>query len=69
MDDLAIGPADFDRFTLTAPLDARLPGGGGYEIEGYDIKPAKFGVAAQPFVTLSRKYGKQEDTGTASTRP
>ena len=61
MDDLAIGPADFDRFTLTAPLDPRLPGGGGYEIEGYDIKPAKFGVAAQPFVTLSRKYGKQED--------
>ena len=28
---------------------------------GYDIKPAKFGVAAQPFVTLSRKYGKQQD--------
>jgi carboxypeptidase family protein len=61
VDDLAIGPADFDRYTITAPLDARLPGGGGYEIEGYDIKPAKFGVAAQPFVTLSRKYGKQED--------
>jgi carboxypeptidase family protein len=61
VDDLAIGPADFDRFTFTAPNDPRLPGGGGYQVEGYDIKPAKFGVAAQPFVTLSRKYGTQED--------
>jgi len=61
VDDLAIGPADFDKFTLTAPKDPRLPGGGGYPVEGYDIKPAKFGVAAQPYVTLSRKYGKQQD--------
>jgi hypothetical protein len=61
VDDLAVGPADFDRFTIAAPSDPRLPGGGGYEIEGYDIKQAKFGVAAQPFVTLSRKYGKQQD--------
>ncbi len=60
-DDLAIGPQDFDQFTVTAPKDARLPGGGGYAVPGYDLKPAKFGVAAQPFVTLSRKYGKQQD--------
>jgi hypothetical protein len=61
VDDLAVGPADYDKFTITAPKDPRLPGGGGYPVEGYDIKPAKFGVAAQPFVTLSRKYGKQQD--------
>ena len=61
VDDLAVGPADFDAFTITAPKDPRLPGGGGYPVQGYDIKPAKFGVAAQPFVTLSRKYGKQQD--------
>ena len=61
VNDLAIGPADFDKFTITALSDPRLPGGGGYAVESYDIKPAKFGVAAQPFVTLSRKYGKQED--------
>jgi hypothetical protein len=61
VDDLAVGPEDFDRFTVTAPIDPRLPGGGGYQLEGYDIKQAKFGVAAQPFVTLSRKYGQQED--------
>ena len=61
VDDLAVGPADFDQFTITAPKDPRLPDGGGYPVVGYDIKPAKFGVAAQPFVTLSRKYGKQQD--------
>jgi hypothetical protein len=61
VDDLAIGPADFDKYTITAPKDPRLPGGGGYPVEGYDIKPTKFGVAAQPYVTLSRKYGKQQD--------
>jgi hypothetical protein len=61
VDDLAVGPGDFDSFTLTAPKDPRLPGGGGYPVQGYDIKPAKFGVPAQPFVTLSRKYGKQQD--------
>jgi hypothetical protein len=61
VDDLAVGPADFDPYTITAPKDPRLPGGGGYQVPGYDIKPAKFGVPAQPFVTLSRKYGKQRD--------
>jgi hypothetical protein len=31
-DDLNIGPNDLTPFTLTAPTDARLPGGGGYPI-------------------------------------
>lgn len=40
----AVGPDDFDPYCITAPLDSRLPGGGGYEVCGlYDIKPAKFG--------------------------
>jgi hypothetical protein len=61
VDDLAVAPTDFDRYVITAPSDPRLPGGGGYEVEGYDIKPERFGVPAQPFVTLSRKYGDQSD--------
>ena len=74
VDDLAVGPDDFDKFTITAPKDPRLPGGGGYLVPGYDIKPAKFGVAAQPFVTLSRKYGRQQDSwdgvdATVNARP
>jgi hypothetical protein len=44
VDNLAITPADFDPYCITAPRDPRLPGGGGNEICGlYDIKPTKFG--------------------------
>jgi hypothetical protein len=43
-DNLAVGPADYDHYCITAPLNSRLPGGGGYEVCGlYDINPAKFG--------------------------
>jgi hypothetical protein len=59
-DDRAVGPADYDPFSITAPVDPRLPGGGGYVIsELYDLKPAKFGVPANLFVTRSKDYGKQ----------
>ena len=59
-DDRSIGPNDFDPYTLTAPTDSRLPGGGGHPISGlYDIKPARFGVPADSFVTFSRNFGKQ----------
>jgi hypothetical protein len=57
-DNRATRPTDFDPFSITAPLDPRLPGGGGYVISGlYDIKPAKFGVPTDTFVTLSTNYG------------
>jgi len=60
--DLATTPADFDRFSVTAPRHPGLPGGGGYVINDlYDIKPAVFGRAPDPLVTLSREYGKQQD--------
>jgi hypothetical protein len=39
----AVSPADFDKFTLTAPTDPKLPGGGGYPATFYDVTPAKFG--------------------------
>jgi hypothetical protein len=59
---LATNPADFDPFSITAPSDPRLPGEGGYVISGlYTIKPEKFGVPAENFVTLSRKSGNQLD--------
>ena len=43
-DNLAVTPADFDPFCITAPLHPDLPSGGGYEVCGlYDISPDKYG--------------------------
>src|SRR5262249_15547864 len=58
MDNLAVGPADFDPYCITAPSDPKLPGGGGYQVCGlYDIKPALFG-AVENLVTQASNYGK-----------
>ena len=41
---VALTPADFDPYCVTAPVDARLPNGGGYSVCGfYNVKPDKFG--------------------------
>jgi hypothetical protein len=61
-DDLAVSPADYDPFQITAPVDSRLPGGGGYVISDlYDLKPAKFGMPAAILYTNTNRYGKQID--------
>ena len=57
-DNRAVGPADFDPFTIVAPQDQRLPNGGGYSLQFYDIKPTKFGQFDN-FITFSDNYGKQ----------
>jgi hypothetical protein len=55
-------PKAHDRFSITAPSDPRLPGGGGYTIAGlYDLKPAAFGRAADNFPTFADNYGSQID--------
>ena len=57
-DNLATVPADFTPFFITAPADARLPGGGGQTINGlYDVVPAKFGQVNDYFVN-AETFGK-----------
>jgi hypothetical protein len=42
----AISPSDWQTYNITAPVDSRLPGGGGYTVSGlHDITPTKFGIA------------------------
>ena len=44
-DNLLVSAAEFDGFSITAPMDPRLPGGGGYVVGGlYDVTPVKFGL-------------------------
>ena len=66
-DNLAIAAGDFDKFTISAPVDARLPDGGGYAIPGtlYNVNPSKASVAANNFVTLDSNYARQNQTSNA----
>jgi Carboxypeptidase regulatory-like domain len=51
--------ADLTPYTVTAPLDSRLPNGGGYQIGTlYDVVPSKFGQV-DTLSTLAENYGKQ----------
>jgi hypothetical protein len=55
-DNLATTSADYTRFSLTAPSDPRLPGGGGYTLTNlYNVNPAQFGQTSY-FITSDEKY-------------
>jgi hypothetical protein len=56
-DNLLTQPSDYSTFSIVAPQDPRLPGGGGHTISGlYDVNPALFGQISD-VITDSRKFG------------
>ena len=78
-----VSPSDFSSYCVTAPVDARLPNGGGYQMCGLtDVNPNKFGsfqniVNSQPnwsekfdgvdFSATSRMSGGRRLSGGIST--
>jgi hypothetical protein len=60
-DNLAVTPADYDPYCITAPVDPRLPGGGGNQLCGlYDVKPSKFGQVNN-LVDLADTFGTRTE--------
>ena len=52
-DNLNLSVDEWTPFTITAPADERLPGGGGYPITMYTLNPTKVGVATDNLRTFS----------------
>ena len=75
-DNQAVTPNMYDSYTVVLPSDPRLPGGGGYPIELWTVKPEFGGRTAQNYVTFETDFGPArthywhgvEITGSARTR-
>jgi hypothetical protein len=58
-DNRATVAADYDRFYITAPVDNRLPDGGGYAVDNlFNVRPALSGITDN-FQTFSKAFGHQ----------
>jgi hypothetical protein len=74
-DNQAVTAADFTPFSINAPLDPRLPGGGGYAVSGlYDVALTKFGqinnlsTYASNYGSISQMYNGVDVNVTARLR-
>jgi hypothetical protein len=59
-DNLAVSPSDFTEFSVNAPVDSRLPNGGGYAVPGlYDLNNPSLAGVTDNYITYSDRYGEQ----------
>jgi hypothetical protein len=57
-DNRAYSRADYDRFSITAPTDSRLPDGGGYRLDGiYELKTDRAFGLLDNFITHAKNFG------------
>jgi hypothetical protein len=62
-DDRNLAPSDFAPFSTSAPADPRLPGGGGYAVDGFvDLNANRATTPPNNLFTLAREYGDQIQT-------
>jgi hypothetical protein len=60
-DNLATSPSDYSPFCVTAPVNSRLPGGGGNQVCGfYDVNPDKFGQVNNR-IAFAKDFGDASD--------
>ena len=60
-DNTLVSPTDFDPYFVMAPVDPRLPNGGGYRIDGlYNVSAARFGQS-RTSITPAERFGKQTE--------
>jgi len=52
----------YETYTLTAPVDPRLPGGGGYPVTVYTVTAAAGATPAKTFQTLETNIGPARDS-------
>ena len=57
IDNTLVTPADYEKWTITAPVDSRLPGGGGYPIDVYTLTQAASLRGADNYVTFETDFG------------
>ena len=60
-DNRAVGPEDFDTYTIIVPEDPRLPDGGGYPLTLVDMKPEAFGRLQNNFQTDANRLGGETE--------
>jgi hypothetical protein len=58
-DNLNVTPADYEHWTINAPVDSRLPGGGGYPITVYNLTAAGNAKGTQNYITAATDYGPE----------
>ena len=60
-DNVNRNPTQYDKYTVVAPKDSRLPDGGGYPIDVYVATAAAAAVPAQNYVTFETDFGPERD--------